>query len=172
MPKLPKHHYIPVFYLKQWAIDGRLIKFSRPYGNVVKANETGPNGTGYERGLYRLTGVPDEFAETIESGFMQSIDTIAAQAHQRLLKHDLENWPKGYRSAWSRFIVGLLLRNPESVERFLREFAVHTENNLEVWRKRYNDEKNPMIHPSRRPTSPTHRKSPSFHFRLLLIIRN
>jgi uncharacterized protein DUF4238 len=30
-----KHHYIPVFYLKQWAgADGRLCQYSRPYNRV------------------------------------------------------------------------------------------------------------------------------------------
>ena len=34
-PDGEKHHYLPVFYLKQWAgKDGRLCEFSRPYKNV------------------------------------------------------------------------------------------------------------------------------------------
>src|SRR6266481_4772306 len=59
--KLPKHHYIPVLYLSQWADgNGRLYEFSRPNGrSEVSVRPTGPKGTGYDRGLYRLTGVPE-----------------------------------------------------------------------------------------------------------------
>jgi hypothetical protein len=47
-----KHHYIPKFYLKQWAgPDGRICEFSRPH-KEVKPRMVFPDGTGYERGLY------------------------------------------------------------------------------------------------------------------------
>jgi len=43
---------MPVFYLKEWAdAEGRLLKFSRPYGDAVKHEPTSPKKTGYERGL-------------------------------------------------------------------------------------------------------------------------
>jgi hypothetical protein len=52
MERLRKHHYIPVFYLQQWAdAHGRLLKFSRPYGPAVKHEPTSPRKTGYQRGL-------------------------------------------------------------------------------------------------------------------------
>jgi hypothetical protein len=52
MSSEPKHHYIPVFYLKQWAqTDGQICEFSRPY-KEVKPRRTYPDGTGYVRGLY------------------------------------------------------------------------------------------------------------------------
>src|SRR5258707_9476555 len=57
--KLPRHHYIPVLYLSQWADgNGRLYEVSRPNGrSEVSVRPTGPKGTGYERGLYRLAGI-------------------------------------------------------------------------------------------------------------------
>ena len=49
-----KHHYIPKFYLKQWAgPDGRLCEFAQRYKGV-EARPTYPDGTGYVRGLYTL----------------------------------------------------------------------------------------------------------------------
>jgi hypothetical protein len=37
--KLPKHHYIPVFYLKQWTNrDGILCEYSRKYKEVKASN--------------------------------------------------------------------------------------------------------------------------------------
>jgi Protein of unknown function (DUF4238) len=54
--KLPKHHYIPVFYLREWVDSkNRLMEFSRPTRKEVKARDTAPTGTGYVRGLYRMT---------------------------------------------------------------------------------------------------------------------
>jgi hypothetical protein len=47
-----KHHYIPEFYLKQWAgPDGRLCEFSRPYKRVLP-RMTHPGGTGFSRGRF------------------------------------------------------------------------------------------------------------------------
>jgi hypothetical protein len=46
-----KHHYLPVFYLKQWAaLDGRVIRYFRPNSQVV-AHPIAPKNTGYEQGL-------------------------------------------------------------------------------------------------------------------------
>lgn len=42
--EFPHHHYIPVFYLKQWAPGGRFIEFSRQHGGVVKGRPTSPAG--------------------------------------------------------------------------------------------------------------------------------
>jgi len=47
MSKEGKHHYIPVFYLKQWAgVDGRVCEFSKPYDRV-KPRRAHPDGTAY-----------------------------------------------------------------------------------------------------------------------------
>jgi hypothetical protein len=75
--KPPKHHYIPVFYLKQWrGPDRRVIEFSRPYLDKVKPRNVDPDGTGYVRGLYRLPGVADEHAEIIERAFFTKLDAL------------------------------------------------------------------------------------------------
>jgi hypothetical protein len=36
------HHFVPVFYLQQWANqDGKLIEYSRPYRNKIVAKAVG-----------------------------------------------------------------------------------------------------------------------------------
>jgi hypothetical protein len=125
--KLPKHHYIPVLYLSQWVDgDGRLYEFSRPNGrSEVSARPTGPKGTGYERGLYRLTGVPDDVSEAVERKFMAQVDSLAKKTLDVLLGEDTPAWTVPSRSAWSRFVTGLIFRNPERVResrRFLEDF--------------------------------------------------
>jgi hypothetical protein len=115
-PKLPKHHYIPFFYLSQWTKDGRFVEFSRPPGRTqVEPRATSPKGTGYQRGLYRLTGVPEEVAETVERKFMSQVDNLAKDALDILLGDVWFDWTLKTHSAWSRFVNGLLFRTPERV---------------------------------------------------------
>jgi len=64
--------------LKHWARpDGRLYEFSRPTPNQVEARPTSARGTGYQRGLYRLNGLPEDLAEQVERKFMQQVDSLA-----------------------------------------------------------------------------------------------
>jgi len=120
-PKLPKHHYIPVFYLKQWAPpkavpgNGRLVEFSAPYNGIVKGQYKYPDATGYVRGLYRIPGLPDDKAELIESRFFKLVDDWASYALAKLNRRHMDDWSAHMRSAWSRFLIALLIRSPKSV---------------------------------------------------------
>jgi hypothetical protein len=120
--KLPKHHYVPVFYLNQWRRpDNRLIEFSRPYRDKVKPRMTSPEGTGYVRGLYRMPGVADEFAEVIEESFFKRLDDKAAYAHQKMLNKDFGGMTLAMREAWTLFILSIIMRSPKMVSDFLQE---------------------------------------------------
>ncbi|MEA2877057.1 MAG: hypothetical protein QOF14_2253 [Hyphomicrobiales bacterium] len=142
--KFPKHHYIPVFYLNQWAnANGRLFKFTRPYGTAVKHSLTSPKKTGYERGLYRLPDVPEHLAEALEEKFMKQIDGRAAEALNSLISNDLKDWPHNKRHAWIRFVVGFLIRNPQAVQRAKEEFRRFIEDNQHAWRIEYDAQKKP-----------------------------
>lgn len=113
--KLPKHHYIPVFYLKQWATDGKVTAFRRLNDKVV-ATPKSPSLTGYVRGLYWLEGAEPGVANRIETLLMSPIDNNAAIAHRMILNDEIQSLPKVVRLAWSRFIVGLLIRSPATVK--------------------------------------------------------
>jgi hypothetical protein len=113
---LPHHHYIPVFYLKGWTTPGsRLHEFSRQYGSIVRARPTSPVGTGYEPGLYRLHGVPDELAEEFERKFFGQVDNMANEALQILLGKSNRAWTPRLRKSWAIFLAGTLFRVPERV---------------------------------------------------------
>lgn len=115
---LPHHHYIPVFYLKQWTKGGRLVEFSRQYGGKVKTRPTSPTGTGYEPGLYRLSGLPDDQAEEIEKRFFGQVDNMANEALQiHLGSWGARKWNPKHIPAWSTFLTSLLFRVPEHVKR-------------------------------------------------------
>lgn len=117
MSKEGEHHYIPVFYLKQWAgADGRVCEFSKPYDRV-KARRIHPDGTGYVRGLNTIPGLPPHEADYLETYFMQLTDNYASRALRILLANTPWQFTNKERSGWSRFIVSLVARNPESIER-------------------------------------------------------
>jgi hypothetical protein len=111
-----KHHYIPEFYLKQWAgPDGRLCEYARPY-DKVKAQMKHPGGTGYVRGLYTLKGVPPELEDAFENQFLSIADGTAAVA-LRIMLDGRKIPPMREKWAWVRFILTLIHRNPEGVAR-------------------------------------------------------
>lgn len=112
-----KHHYVPIFYLKQWAgKDGRVVEYSRPYRDV-KALRKYPAATGYQIDLYTLDGLPAEKAQTLESDFLRPIDGRAAEALRALICDDDTPWDVEMRSVWSRFLLSLIRRHPNSIRR-------------------------------------------------------
>ncbi|KLK91442.1 hypothetical protein AA309_20335 [Microvirga vignae] len=112
-----KHHYLPVFYTRRWTgSDGRLEQFHQPYGPLVKARRLHPEGIGYVDQLYELRGLEPALAQQIETAFFKPVDNLAARA----LAH-LENgrrnpeWDDDTRSAWSRFLLSLIMRHPAAI---------------------------------------------------------
>jgi hypothetical protein len=110
-----KHHYIPVFYLRQWTRDGFLSAMRKVYGGKVVSERKAPNGTGYRKDLYKIDGVPKDVAQHMEKQFMRMVDGDAADALKLLRSRRTEAWPKRERDGWVRFILSLIFRNPESV---------------------------------------------------------
>ena len=120
------HHYVPVFYLKQWAgTDGRLCEYKRVPGKIVTHRKV-PKGTGFERDLYRVDGLPDALAQVVESTFMRMVDTEASAALGKIVCGDPTPWDAKMRSGWTRFILSLRFRNPEAVSVIKRQI-------LDVW---------------------------------------
>jgi len=118
MPNQPlKHHFLPVFYLKQWAGDGgRLVQFSKPYGNKVVPNRKHPDGTGYINRLYAVSGVPDDEAVRFERAFLSPVDSKAADALAVMRdEHAAENFTEKQRWAWVQFLTSLMARMPADI---------------------------------------------------------
>jgi hypothetical protein len=123
-PRQVKHHYLPEFYLKRWtAPDGLLWQFSRPQVDLV-ANRRAPAQTGFVYGLYELPGTSPEQVEAIERGFMQLVDSKGATAMALLEQQDPRfQHDASLRSAWTRFVMSLLMRTPESISAFREGYA-------------------------------------------------
>ncbi len=116
MPKEPKHHYIPIFYLKQWGdpTNRKLIEFCRRHEGVV-ARPTFPAGTGYVPGLYKnpIAAPGEEYV--IETKLMSSIDDRAAKALQGMMVDGEAPGKLDTPEAlgWCQFLYSLLVRNPD-----------------------------------------------------------
>lgn len=133
-----KHHYNPEFYLSRWTgEDGRLCQFSRPNG-VLVPNMRFPSQTGYQKRLYEMPDLPADKAQQVELLFMQPLDTMAAEALVCLDNDDprMRQDPK-LRSAWSRFIMSMMLRAPEAIEALKQGVATQWRKSIPALEERY-----------------------------------
>ncbi|PZU83079.1 MAG: hypothetical protein DI528_17940 [Shinella sp.] len=143
-----KHHFLPVFYLKQWATEtkGRVVEFSKPYRNVVKPRRVHPDGTGYIYRLYASEGLPDEIACEMESKFLSPVDSKAADALNSLL--GCEAMTSSQREAWSVFLASLMCRMPEDV-RLTKEMLMELAQEVAPSLKRFYEASKPVDQPSK-----------------------
>lgn len=116
-----KHHYIPAFYLRQWATNGFLCEMRKIGGKVV-VHSKAPDGTGWKKDLYKVEGVAPEFTQHFERVFLHMVDTGAATAMRHFIAGNMDASVKE-RDAWIRFLLSLLFRNPEAVSE-LREHVL------------------------------------------------
>jgi hypothetical protein len=115
-PEGEKHHYLPVFYLKHWkGDDGRVCEFSRPY-KEIKPRRCAPTDTGFIRGLYLFPYLPPAISNFLEDKFFRRTDDRAAPLLTRLLNDDVE-FDSDARTGWARFVMTLMHRTPEGLER-------------------------------------------------------
>jgi hypothetical protein len=109
-----RHHFLPVFYLRQWAdADRKIVRFTKPYGNIVKPLRVHPDGAGYIERLYAVEGLPDEAKQDLETEFLSPVDSRAADALTAMLAG--EDLTQTQRLAWARFIATLLFRTPDDI---------------------------------------------------------
>jgi Protein of unknown function (DUF4238) len=126
-PKGQKHHYIPVFYLKQWMGPKQTVcEFSRPRDRV-KTRHVHPDGTGYVRGLYAIDDLDPDVVNAIENMFLKPSDNMAAEALHCLLRDEPFTHPLRMRHAWTRFLLSLLLRYPEAIGQMKKQLRENVE---------------------------------------------
>jgi hypothetical protein len=115
-----RHHYVPVFYLRKWTgPDGRLFRYHRPH-QVTVVSRLRPEHTGFEEQLYSLSGSNNE--QMIETDFFSPVDNAAAPILERLISHGPGELDSQARSHWTRFIMSLQLRSPQSLAE-VKEFS-------------------------------------------------
>lgn len=111
-----KHHFNPAFSLRPWAVNGgELCEMRRINGNI-SPRRVHPNGTGFQKNLYRTDGVPQKDEQHLETNFMYPLDTAADLALRKIMEDSPSSLNTSERSAWVRYIISLVYRNPETVE--------------------------------------------------------
>ena len=109
------HHFIPAFYLTQWAVtDDELVEYCIKQHKLI-AKPVGPRATGYVRDLYAFPEFPPEHAQHLEAKFFNYADNVAAQALAMHLsgQSNAALWTSELVSGWSRFVMGVHLRHPD-----------------------------------------------------------
>jgi hypothetical protein len=95
-----------------------------------------PDGTGYQRGLYTFRELPPAIADFLERRFLLRADDRAQDVLQLLLNDKLE-FDVHMRSMWSRFLMTLIHRSPEGVERLKKTVVDDLPMAMEKLRPRY-----------------------------------
>lgn len=133
-----RHHYIPQFYLKRWTSAGKLVEYSKPYGNKVGVNRRVTKQVGWVDRLYTLKGVPEEYAAIFEHQFLSPVDNAAADVLTKMERNVL-GFNAAERVAWAQFVLSLVLRHPENVasiqERYSESLLVVDRDAEKRWSK-------------------------------------
>lgn len=118
-----KHHFIPSFYLSQWATDGELIEFKRVYNSKLVAKPVGPDATGFVTDLYEFDDLPEDQRQYLEKVWFNYLDQTASDAlTDHLNGKPVALWDNEHVNAWARFVFGIHLRHPHAMPE-LREGA-------------------------------------------------
>jgi hypothetical protein len=121
------HHYLPRFYLKRWAVDGKVYRYDRKgYQGAFRADWKAVKSVAYERDLYRLRDINDlADSQYLEMAFFQRIDDNAAAAFQKLDQR--LHGSQADRVALAQFMVSLLHRSPSRLADIRQELAERTD---------------------------------------------
>ena len=121
MSKEGNHHYLPIFYLKQWAgSDDKICEYKRRYHGVLP-KRVFPAATGYIRGLYSIEDTNPEVINAIETKFLMPADGLAAEALRDLVLDRPFKQPVRMRHSWTRFVLSLMIRYPEAIAEMKRQ---------------------------------------------------
>lgn len=110
------HHYLPIFYLSRWqGPKEQVVRYYRPHDRVI-ASAISPSNTAFEPRLYTLEGFPEEMQQAIEREYMAPVvDNYAADALEILITRNSAALTAKVREAWTRFLLSLQLRDPQSL---------------------------------------------------------
>jgi hypothetical protein len=115
-----KHHYVPRFYLEQWAgADGKLHVTKR-IGDRLVESRLAPRSTGYEERLYSFRDEPlsrNTQPDVVETKVLSVIDDNGARVHRRLLKEGPGGLTDEERRAWALFLNTMLERDPRHIRK-------------------------------------------------------
>jgi hypothetical protein len=111
-----KHHYIPEFYTKRWAVadDSKVCQFTL-HSMGVSPNRKAPAAIGYLEDLYAIPGAPPEISAYLEARYFRQTDQEGCLALDALLSGKLNQMSASLKIGWARFMMSLLHRTPEKI---------------------------------------------------------
>lgn len=144
-----KHHFIPAFAQQPWATgsDKKVCEMRR-VNSKVHQRRAHPNGSGYKRRLYSTEGVPDDQAQHLELKLFSPIDQQADVALKRILAMDAEPWPIELRYAWTKYLMSLMYRDPDTVALIKEHSVTMWRDSLEVLEADYEARRRPTDPPT------------------------
>ena len=112
-----RHHFVPKFLLKPWAIDGKLNGFwwDERRGQL-SCKRKGPKAFCYESDLLMFAH-HKEGTDVLERKFFGDVDTRGALARERLLTDGRRSLNHEERCDFARFLLSLEARRPPIVRR-------------------------------------------------------
>jgi len=114
MQEAVRHHYVPRFYLEQWAgPDGKLC-ITRRIGERLLESRLAPKSTAFQERLYSFKDEPlstNPRPDIIETKVLASVDDHGARAHRRLLEVGPAGLTTAERRAWATFLNAMFERD-------------------------------------------------------------
>ena len=117
-----RQHYVPKFLLRKWMGPDDMIGAFRKDIPGLPYSRLSPKGTGYERGIYSLEGVPEEDKNLVEDRVFKLIDDIGAKAINKILDSGLSEIDSTDVHWFLTLAASLELRRPARIED-LKEIA-------------------------------------------------
>jgi hypothetical protein len=138
-----KHHYIPQFFLKGWADEnGKMWRYDRPFKDIVQRH-VNASQVGFVEDLYTIPGVAPEIAQKLETNWFSQVDHRGSEARVKLLETPQSGWNIESKSAWSRFMLSLINRTPENLEKHKMAMRIYWADTPQEIQAMYETNKNP-----------------------------
>lgn len=127
-----KHHYIPVFYSKQWANSASgLVYRYRKFGTKIDELRVMPAACGWSPNLYAMPEETGDAEQWLEQRYLKRLDGAAAVVLHKLLS-DRRRRPQLNAEdcgTWLMFILSLINRTPQALAA-MKQFGETTLRNI------------------------------------------
>ncbi|WP_077145201.1 DUF4238 domain-containing protein [Sphingopyxis sp. KK2] len=135
-----KHHYVPEFYLREWAgADGRLERYTRPTPKKIAVRRVFPSQMGFSRNLYDSPNEKLLERHWLETRVFQQIDSCAANVFRKLNDEPPGELTGEDVNAWSVFVRAQFYRTPEGLRAVKESGAQEWLAALDAARDRYQE---------------------------------
>lgn len=118
-----RHHYIPRFYLQNWALSGgKIFEYSVGRKGEIRTRAVSPRSTGFVYDLYKVDILPEKYAYDVEKFFLAMVDSRAASVLRKIVSGGRQEISREERMVFSNLVLSLVVRNPEELNLFKSQF--------------------------------------------------